>query len=151
MQLDGRHVYLHRLVMLAHDGEDDPARAAPAAGLRVDHRNGVPLDCRAANLRWATSSQNAAHRPPPSGRGSGFKGVRRSGRTGRWIAIIKTGGRTRWLGSFGTAREAALAYDRAAVAAWADFAWTNYLPDGTRRRRPRSTHVRPPTARHRPA
>lgn len=32
------------------------------AGMQAAHRNGVPADCRASNLRWATPTSNGADR-----------------------------------------------------------------------------------------
>ncbi len=60
--VEGRRVYLHRLVMGA--GEND----------LVDHVNGKPLDCRRANLRIVTSAQNASNRSTTEN-SFGFRGV----------------------------------------------------------------------------
>ena len=57
---------------------------------------------------------------------SGYRGVHRCGRTGHYHARISVGGRTRWVGSYATAEEAALRLARLfklpeeAVAAVAD-------------------------------
>ena len=51
-----RHVYVHRLVLMAHHGLP-PYPTAQAA-----HWNGNRADNRIENLRWATPTQNAADR-----------------------------------------------------------------------------------------
>lgn len=49
--------WLHREILTRRDGK--PRRR----GVIGDHRNGKTLDCRRANLRWATKSQNAFNVP----------------------------------------------------------------------------------------
>jgi hypothetical protein len=110
--IGGRTVMLHRLLL------DEPP------GLDVDHRNGIGLDNRRANLRAATRSENGANQGPRPG-SSSFKGVSRA-RGGRWQASIKVGGRSRALGYFADEESAARAYDRAARATWGEFARCNF-------------------------
>jgi hypothetical protein len=120
-QLAGTTVRLHRYVM----GEP------PAPGLEVDHRNRQTLDCRDGNLRWATRTQQNQNSPGRTRAGSPYRGVRRStGTEGRWYALIRNVGRATYLGSYGTAEEAARAYDRAARALHGEFALLNF-PDET--------------------
>lgn len=49
----GKTLYLHREILTRRQG---PPRNPRSVG---DHKNGLTLDCRGANLRWATPSQNA--------------------------------------------------------------------------------------------
>lgn len=50
-------VYLHREIMLRVSGEADPDFLCAH---HAHHLNGQSLDCRRANLQWATKSLNAA-------------------------------------------------------------------------------------------
>ena len=106
-------VLLHRLVLDAPDGVD------------VDHINRNTLDNRRSNLRLASRSENNANRGLQKNNSSGFRGVRLS--KGRyWIAQIKVDGRQIYLGSFPSAFDAALAYDRACLIRSGDFAVLNF-------------------------
>lgn len=112
--LRGRNLYLHRLIL-----------AAPRH-LTVDHANGDGLDNRRQNLRLASRSQNNANRTSLSK--SGFRGVYFwSGRFEAYIANPERGSKKNIrLGSFGTAEEAARAYDQAAVERFGEFARLNF-------------------------
>lgn len=109
-----RHnVLLHRFIL------DCPA------GLQVDHVNGDGLDCRRANLRFATNQQNNANRSKNPTHHP-FKGVR-PGRWGKgWTARITVNNRGIHLGTFETAEEAARAYDAKAVECFGEFARLNF-------------------------
>lgn len=111
-------LFLHRLI----------AGAGPRQ--RIDHEDGDPLNNRTVNLRFATAAQNRANAGPnrKRGRTSRYKGVSiksRNGAHNQWVAHIHIDGRTRYLGAFATEVEAADAYDRAAEAAWGEFARLN--------------------------
>ena len=93
-------------------------------GFEVDHKNENGLDNRRCNLRIASKQQNQANRGAPVNNKSGFKGVSANGR-GRWRASIFVGGKTKRVGDFDTAREAAAAYDRAALLCFGRFARLN--------------------------
>lgn len=107
--------YLHRFVL------------GVPRGTVVDHISGDGLDCRRANLRIASLSQNNANRDKPSTREftSQYKGVTRNQR-GRWIAKIKADGGQLVLGTFDTERDAACAYDAAARILFGEFARCNF-------------------------
>lgn len=104
-----RTVYMHQQILGFPDCE-------------VDHINHDGLDNRRCNLRLASRHQNAAHslwRRP-----HGFRGIYRKGN--RWISRITARGRLCYLGCFLTAREAAHAYDRAAVSKFGEFSVLNF-------------------------
>jgi hypothetical protein len=97
--------------------------------LLVDHRNCDGLDNHRANLRLATHSQNQCNkRKRRSKTSSRFIGVSLDKGTGRWCAIIKAEGKSKWLGRFVSELDAARAYDNAARKYHKDFARLNF-PD----------------------
>lgn len=116
-------VFMHRLILGTGDGFD------------TDHRNRDGLDNRRCNLRPATRAQNVANTPKSKRRDgrawtSAYKGVCWNRDQRRWQASIRVDGRLKFLGRFDGEADAARAYDRAALAAWGEFARLN-LPPGT--------------------
>lgn len=96
-----------------------------APGTWSDHRDGNGLNNRRNNLRPATPSQNGANRRKVSGKSSRFKGVTLLS-SGKWRALITVKGKRKYLGdNFISEELAAAAYDRAASAAFGEFALLN--------------------------
>jgi hypothetical protein len=96
-------------------------------GTHVDHRNGDTLDNRRDNLRVCTPAENIRNIRRTYG-GSRYKGVCRHMQCGRlyWRSRIqRTDGTRVELGNFKTQEEAALAYDKAAVEMFGEYACTN--------------------------
>lgn len=96
------------------------------AGAAIDHRNGRRADCRAANLRVATTAENNANRRRARRSNSGYRGVSLTAGGTKARAYIRVAGRTRWLGDFIDPAEAARAYDAAAAKAFGAFAVLNF-------------------------
>lgn len=92
----------------------------------VDHANGNGLDNRRSNLRLATDTQNAQNRGLRSDNSSGFKGVSWDKQRQAWVAYISDGLRQRRLGRYSDRKEAARAYDAAAIRLFGEFARLNF-------------------------
>lgn len=106
-------VFMHRAITRASTGQ------------QVDHRFHCGIDNRRENLRLCSHAQNKRNSRPYACNTSGFKGVIPATAGKRWVAQISIGGRTVRIGSFTTTKEAALAYDSAAIKHYGDFALTN--------------------------
>jgi len=96
-------------------------------GMETDHINGNGLDNRKSNLRICTTSQNGMNRDKQLNNTSGYKGVRFDKRGGKWQAYIRFDHKFVHLGLFIDAKEAAKAYDIAALRLFGKFAKTNFL------------------------
>ncbi|CAB4124593.1 HNHc domain containing protein [uncultured Caudovirales phage] len=90
----------------------------------VDHINCNGTDNRISNLREATSKDNTKNKRPYKGCLSLYKGVSPSGK--KWSARI-TFGKTIYLGLYETEVEAAIAYNKAALEYFGNFAKINVI------------------------
>lgn len=108
-------VLMHRVILGLTNGEEG------------DHKNYNGLDNRRSNIRPATTSQNQQYqRPKPNGT-SKYKGVCKF--KDNWRAQIRINGKRKWLGDYRTQIEAALAYDKAAIKHFGEFAQPNFKGD----------------------
>ncbi len=105
-RIRGGKVYLHRFII------------GPALGQDVDHASGDKLDNRRANLRLCSARENQAN--SRRRRWEQYKGVTRQG--ARFRARLGQ----QHIGMFDTAGDAAMAYDRAAVKQFGQFARVNF-------------------------
>lgn len=104
-------VRMHRFLMGAKKGEF------------VDHINMDKLDNRMSNLRLCNNAQNMRNSSLRSNNTTGFKGIRQN--WNKWLARIKVNYQEKYLGSFNSKEEAALAYNKAAVKYFGEFANLN--------------------------
>lgn len=103
---------MHRMIM------------KPGPGEFIDHINGLKWDNRRSNLRLATAAQNAANRPLKPNK-SGYKGVYWIGYSYQAATMRK--GKRIALGRFKDPKDAARAYNAAALEAFGEFAVLNKL------------------------
>lgn len=111
---------MHRMILNAPNGYE------------VDHINFNGLDNRKCNLRIASRSQNQANRPKTWDGTSKYKGVHWHKLNKRWIVQITIEGKNINCGAYKDEIEAAIAYDRAAIQYFGEFAYLNFsiLPLG---------------------
>lgn len=93
----------------------------------IDHINQVKSDNRIKNLRLATDSENLRNIPMYSTNTSGYKGVSKCKRSGRWVARVSTGKEYKSLGRFDTREEASRAYIAAAKSHHGEFFTTKLI------------------------
>jgi len=117
VMVKGRFVRLHRLIFFLLNGY---------VPKYIDHRDGNRLNNRKTNLRHATVQQNMGNFKVPRHNTSGFRGVSKNSRSGKWHAQIKINGKQTYLGRFDTPEDAARRYDRAALEHFKEFARINY-------------------------
>ena len=113
--LHGRKMQAHRLAWLFAYGKDPGNRL-------IDHINGNPSDNRIANLRLATSADNARNMRKNDGTTSRYKGVTWYKRKGKWMAQIRVNDKATHLGYFHDEEQAHYAYCLAASKYFGEFA-----------------------------
>lgn len=97
------------------------------SGEVVDHINGDGLDNRKCNLRVCNRAQNGGNSKLRSNNKSGYRGVSRYKNT-LWQVHISAGGAAkRYLGVFKDIKEAAKAYNIAALEYFGEFARLNKI------------------------
>jgi len=124
-RVNGKHFQerMHRLIMSLYLGRD------LASSEEIDHINNNGLDNRVENLRIVTRRQNNANqRPQTRTKSSQYKGVCLL-KNRRWQAQIKVNGKPIWLGSFRDEKNAARAYNRAALRHFGEFACLNDIAE----------------------
>ena len=110
-----KNIKMHRLIMNAPDF------------FEVDHINGNTLDNRKINLRLVTHSQNQKNMKTHKDNKSGYKGVSWHKKAKKWQVHIKLNNKKGYLGLFLTKEEGALAYNKAALKHFGEFARLNEI------------------------
>lgn len=93
----------------------------------IDHINGDSADNRLCNLRECTHKQNMANRKINKNCKTGYKGVQRKNE--RFIARIKIDGKSKEIGRFSNAEDAAKRYNDKAIELYGEFARLNIIKD----------------------
>lgn len=110
-----RTLRMHRLILNPFDNQG------------VDHINNNGLDNRRDNLRIATQSQNNANRRKFINCTSQYKGVSWWKDKSKWTACINVNHKRTFLGYFHDEKEAAEAYNCAAINLFGKFAKLNII------------------------
>jgi hypothetical protein len=117
-QTDNRknHIYMHRFILNAEKG------------VEVDHINSNGLDNRKCNLRKVNRSQQMQNTIGWRNSVVPYKGVSLSydGRSKKYRCRIRVNNKNTMVGRFYTPIQAAVAYDRAALKHFGEFAKTNF-------------------------
>lgn len=114
--VNGRMQSMHRLLLGVTD-----------RWVLVDHINHDTLDNRRSNLRIATQKQNNQNRKSVPNSTSKYRGVSWYNRDKRWVAKIGNGENQKTLGWFKDEILAALAYNKAALERYGEFANLNKI------------------------
>lgn len=115
--------YVHRLLWEAFNG-------IISKELQIDHIDGNRQNNKFSNLRLASPHQNSCNHKIRPGRE--YKGVHQENRSKRWISSIGVDNTTKYLGSYDSAMQAAVAYDLAAIKHYGEFANTNLIKTASR-------------------
>lgn len=91
-----------------------------------DHKNGNGLDNRRLNLREASHTKNLWNTKMRSHNTSGYRGLYWFKKAGKWNARIRVNNVTHSLGLFIDKKDAAVAYDKAALEYHGEFASLNF-------------------------
>ena len=112
--------YIHKLVAREWVSNPEEKRC-------VDHIDGSRTNNNWENLRYATHSENLMNKRGHKNTSSVYKGVSWDKRSGKWVVRIKVDGVYKNMGLFEIEKEAAAAYNAAAVEFYKKFARLNEL------------------------
>ena len=121
IKVNGKIYKAHRLIFLYHHGY---------LPKYIDHIDGNKLNNNIGNLRSITNSQNLLNskkRKLYNGKPttSQYKGISWNKRDKKWIAEIMINYESKYLGSFNLEEDAAIAYNKAAIELFGEYAKLN--------------------------
>lgn len=119
-RIGGRLYKQHRVIYFLETGEQPEG---------IDHIDGNKLNNHISNLRAANQSENIANSRSRKNSTSKYKGVSKTRSGSNWIARIAKDGKQIWLGSFLNEKEAAKAYNEAAIKYFGEFAYLNKIEE----------------------
>ena len=114
--------YIHQLVAREWVSNPEGKRC-------VDHADGVKTNNNWENLRYATHSENSRNMKRHTDGSSIYKGVAYNKALNKWKVQIQLNGKAKHLGVFTNEREAAEAYNAAAVEFYKEFSKLNNFED----------------------
>lgn len=114
IRIDGRLYAGHRLAWF-YEFEEWPEE-------QIDHIDGSRKNNSLQNLRKASNKENSRNTGLKASNSSGYKGVSRCNRSGKWYASIKVNGKTKSLGLHSTPEAAYAAYVKEAELVFGEFA-----------------------------
>lgn len=92
----------------------------------VDHKDRNRANNAWSNLKMATHTQNAVNASDRLRNTSGYRGVVKVKRTGKWLAKVVAEGKQHYFGTHGSAEQAARAYDVGVRVLHGEFAILNF-------------------------
>lgn len=117
-KINGKYklIYLHRFILNLTDRK-----------IYVDHVNMNTLDNRKINLRICTNSQNQMNKIVQKNNCYGYKGVYYDKRNNKYSSIITVNKKRHWLGYYIDPKDAAKAYNEAAIKLHGEFSKLNEI------------------------
>lgn len=109
---NGKTIYMHKVIL------------NPGKGMKVDHKDGNPLNNQRSNIRICTNAENLMNSGPKRSNTTGFKGVSKIGN--KFTGNVMFNSINSYCGTHPTAKAAAIACDKKAYELCPKFAYLNF-------------------------